>query len=158
MVDSVTTIVTTDAISSTTRLHSGSRAGLLASLLPASGRRCLIGGIMFNKGREFTIHMSHRHRAISTGVSRPKVSGPRRGVVTAGGVPWASTVSSDTRTRISPTCLHREDSRTSRKNRKWCWDNRFSNTAQKKYKNTKPTKKIVKFTNPKKVHIEEEEK
>ena len=107
MVPSVTSIATTGAISSTTRLHSGNRAGLLASLPPASGRRCLHGGIMFSKCREFIVHMSHRHRATSTGVFRPKVSRRLPGVSMARGVPWASTVSSDTRTWISPIGAHR---------------------------------------------------
>ena len=73
---------------------------------------------MFNKGREFMFHMSHRHMVTSTGMSPPKVSSQCSGVFTVGGVPWASTVSSGKRIWISPTCLHREGSRTSReKNR-----------------------------------------
>ena len=119
MVLSVSTTDRVGVISSTTRLPSGSRAGLPASLPPASGRRCPLGSNIFSKGGELSVHMSRGHRAISTGVSRPKVSSRRRGVNTARGVLWASTVSSGTRTRISPTCSSREGTSNRKKPRKW---------------------------------------
>ena len=108
MVPSVSTTDRVGAISYTASLLRGSRAGLAARLPPASGRRCPLRGIMFSKGSEFRVHMSRGHRVKSTGVFPLKVSSRCHGVNTAGAVPWVSTVSSDTRTRISPTCTSRE--------------------------------------------------
>ena len=130
MVPSVSTTNREGAISSTARLLRGSRAGLAARLPPASGRKCPLRGIMFSKGRELRVHMSRGHRLTSTGVCRLKVSSRCRGVSTEGAVPWASTVSSDTRTRISPICTSREGTSCRKNTAKW-WFSKGSYPGRK---------------------------
>ena len=149
MVPSVSTTDRVGAISSTARLHRGSSAGLATRLPPAIGRRCPLGGNIFSKGTTFRVHMSRRHRVTSTGVFPLNVSSRCRGVNTAGAVPWASTVSSDTRTRISPTCSSREGTSIRTKPKKWWFSkwHSFPHHQPKKVKSTKYKKntKIQKY-------------
>ena len=59
-----------------------------------SGNKCHLGGLTTTNKNKFSYHMNTYHRGTSTGVSRPEVTEcSLRGVFTAGGVPWGSTVS-----------------------------------------------------------------